>query len=195
MCKTDDLRKALTEAGVAPQYIDMFLAGVSPVDTENRKELHVLIEKPARKGKAAVVVSRRFRNILTEWDKPLKLATQLSQAGGGAIIAERALEHLWVAGSGGPWGAVSAAIVGILLAWKATIGAMEIELSNAHAAIIYYLFRDCKDTGATLRDVHATFDATLGATTVEDVLTDLSELGVIGFNLDRIELREKLIAA
>jgi len=187
------LRQTLTDSGIDPSYVDMFLSGVALVDTSNRADLHVLIDMPARKGKGAKVVSRRFRNIFIDWYKPLELATKLATTGGLAAGAEQGLEHLWLSGAGNPWGAVAGAIVGILLAWKTVIGTIEVELSNDHAKIVYYLFKERAGSAVTLQDVHAQFDSTVGEEKVNDLLTDLGLLGVIGFDLDEIQLREKLI--
>ncbi len=49
-------------------------------------------------------------------------------------------------------------------------------------------------SGATLQQVHAAFDASIGAPKVDDLLLDLSGgLGLIEFALDRIQLRDKLV--
>lgn len=184
---------AAKNEGIDVQWVTLFLACCEPLSGSDDAVLRALREKAPSKGKGGVVVSRRFGNLLVNWDTALKEGTKVTGTAGATYGVALSLKLAVLTGAAIPWAAVGGAVLGLLICWRALRALPEVELSREHARIVYFLWDVHKDAKVTLADIHEAFDADLGATKVSAILTDLGDLGLIAYGVGEIERRTHLV--
>lgn len=194
-----DMRALLQASAVQPQLIDCLIEASEWSEPDTVPNLNALRQRLARHGKAGIIVSTRFRNVIVNWDKALQAALQVGGTAAGAGTLAQAVQTAWATGAVAPalpTVAILATIAGLLVGWRAIRELADVPLSDDHAMVVYYLWVTRKDQKTTLADVHNDLDARLDADNVSRILTDLADLGLIHFGLfSEIELRTYLVLA